>query len=377
MLSQVHVRALHDNPSTAVRADIAAAVAADLANGGLSADETRIAEDILSILAQDVERRVREALAEHVKDCPFLPHGIALALARDIEDSVALPILEHSPLLSDADLIAFVQTASAERQIAIAKRKSVTSPVADEIVEGGEPAAVGALLANDGADLSATSLLKTVVRFRANDTIGELLVDRPALPLVVCETLIASISKELCDRLVAQHGIPKVLADDLARHGREKAITEMLHCDEEAAADRLAAHLHARRRLTPMLVLRSLFLGDLCFFDSAIATLAGMPVAAAKRLVFGDTAGVRAIYQRAGLPPNLFPAFRVGLSAVRKDVMKNGRPAYNRYIVDQLTRVYDEVAPAGMEHVLAQLARQSASRLKAAEGRSAADPPPA
>jgi len=57
--------------------------------------------------------------------------------------------------------------------------------------------------------------------------------------------------------------------------------------------------------------------------------------------------------------------------------MQRGRAAYARYIVEQLTRVYDDVSPAGMEHVLAQLARQSAARQKAAQGLSASDPPPA
>jgi uncharacterized protein (DUF2336 family) len=362
MLSQVHVRALHDNPSAAIRADIAAAVAAELTTGTLSSEESHIAEEILAALAQDVACRVRQVLAEHVKDCPFLPRDIALTLARDIEDAVALPIIEYSPLLQDADLVALVRSASADRQMAVARRKTLSPGVADELVDTGNPAVVGVLLANDGAELSTASLLKTATRLR-EPRIQSLLVERSALPLVVCEVLVASVSKKLRDRLVEKHEIPAVLADELANHGREKALTEIAHCEEAEAVDRLTAHLHTRRRLTPMLVLRTLLQGDLCFFYSAMATLSGLPVAQARKLLDGaGPGGLRPIFQRAGLPPNLFPAFRVGVNAARSGIAERGQAAYTRHIVDQLTHVYDDVCPAGLEHVLVQLSRRAAPR---------------
>src|SRR5438445_9789487 len=80
MLTQAHVRALRDNPSATVRADIAAAVGAELAASALTAAEAEIAARILEALAHDVERRVRQALAENVKDCAFLPREIAVVL---------------------------------------------------------------------------------------------------------------------------------------------------------------------------------------------------------------------------------------------------------------------------------------------------------
>src|ERR1700676_970521 len=135
MLTHAHFRALRDNPSATIRAEIAAAVAADLSNAALTPKETRIAEQILETLAHDLDLRVRHALAEHVKECPFLPRDIALTLARDIEDSVSLPIIEHSPLLDDADLISYVRNGDTAKRLAIAKRKTVTLAVSDELVE--------------------------------------------------------------------------------------------------------------------------------------------------------------------------------------------------------------------------------------------------
>ena len=58
----------------------------------------------LDALAHDQLPRVRAALAEAIKESPYIPKSIALQLARDIEAEVAAPILEFSPLLNDADL---------------------------------------------------------------------------------------------------------------------------------------------------------------------------------------------------------------------------------------------------------------------------------
>src|ERR1700758_4237187 len=162
MLTQAHARALCANPSATVRADIAAAVGAELAAAALTAREAQIAEQILEALAHDVEKLVRQSLAEHVKECPFLPRDIAVTLARDLEDAVALPMLEHSPLLSDADLIGAIRTGLTLRQLAIARRKVVASAVAEALVETADPRVVGTVLANHGADLQDSALLKVV-----------------------------------------------------------------------------------------------------------------------------------------------------------------------------------------------------------------------
>ncbi len=55
-----------------------------------------------------MELRVREALAAHLKNSPDLAHDVAVALARDV-DSVSLPMLKFSEVLTDEDLIEIVR----------------------------------------------------------------------------------------------------------------------------------------------------------------------------------------------------------------------------------------------------------------------------
>src|SRR5579885_3242050 len=359
MLTQAHLRALRDSPSAAVRADIAVAVAADLATAALTPSEARIAEQILAALAHDLERRVRQALAEHVKDSPFLPREIAFALAQDIEDEVALPVIQHSPLLGDAELIRMVRAGSEARRVAVARRSSVALGVAEALVETGDPAVVGALLGNAAAEISELSLLKIARSFRGNEAIENLLVERPSLPLTVCELLIAQLSHVLRDRLVVKHRIP----DHLAAHARERVLAQLVAEDGRGggAAEALARHLHGRQRLTASLVLRALCLGDLSFFDAAMAALAGLPLANARSLLYErGLGGLRALYQRAGLPVRLFPAFRIGVGAVLEGRLRLGRAGYTQHILDRLVLAYDDIGPASLEPVLAQLARRGA-----------------
>ena len=72
-LSQSQVELLLTDPSPRVRAETAADVAAELSKGSLTENERHIALKIVEVLARDTERQVREAIATHVKSCPFLP----------------------------------------------------------------------------------------------------------------------------------------------------------------------------------------------------------------------------------------------------------------------------------------------------------------
>jgi len=62
------------------------------------------------------ELRVRQILAEEIKALDCVPKEVVRRLARDVE-KVAAPILEFSPLLSDADLIEILTTAHANCKI--------------------------------------------------------------------------------------------------------------------------------------------------------------------------------------------------------------------------------------------------------------------
>jgi uncharacterized protein (DUF2336 family) len=120
-------------------------------------------------------------------------------------------------------------------------------------------------------------------------------------------------------------------------------------------------HLRERQRLTAGLVLRALCQGDLRFFDAAIGVLAGVPTASARTLIYDrGPGGLRAVYRTAGLPGELFRAFRAAVNAVLDGELRHGRPAFGERIAERLVMLYDGIAPGGLDAVLAQLAHSAA-----------------
>jgi uncharacterized protein (DUF2336 family) len=119
--------------------------------------------ETLEKLASDQLPRVRAILAEEIKSLDCVPKNVIRKLAFDLEMIVAAPILEYSPLLSDADLMEIIATAKANQALtAIAKRKFLSANVADAIVTSLEVPAVAALLANPDAQVREDTLNKII-----------------------------------------------------------------------------------------------------------------------------------------------------------------------------------------------------------------------
>src|SRR5262249_38352531 len=125
MLTEADVQRLMASPSSDVRAETAEKIAVAFDAGKLTESERQLAEAIFGVMMKEVEVMVREALPRNLKENRGLPKDVALSLAKDVE-SVALPVLQFSTVLSDADLIEIVRVSGADKQVAIAKRVEVS-----------------------------------------------------------------------------------------------------------------------------------------------------------------------------------------------------------------------------------------------------------
>lgn len=306
------VQRLLADPSPAARADTAAKVARAYANeneGGpaLTAIEKDLAQAIIAALARDAELLVRQTLAEQLKDSPQLPRGVALKLARDAA-AVATPLLQFSPVFSDADLIELVQAVSPLHQSAIAGRARVSAPLADALVTHGAEPAVAVLMTNRGATVSGPMMERALDRFPDSRALGEALARHPDMPPKFAARLIAQVSDAMRDAMIARYQIPPAMAADTMLQLRERSLLGLLGDGAEppALAD-LVADLQKRGQLSDTLLLRALAGGDLAFFEQGISLLAGVPLNNT-RLLMHDPGkrGLAAIYQRSRLPQDHF-----------------------------------------------------------------------
>src|SRR6195952_2155381 len=102
----------------------------------LTDDDRAAAEGALLMLLDDASPLVPQAMAEVFARSAEAPAAIVQALSLD-QTSIALPILEHSPLLIDADLVDLIATGDGETQCAIARRVNLPPSVSAAIAEVG------------------------------------------------------------------------------------------------------------------------------------------------------------------------------------------------------------------------------------------------
>ena len=354
-LTNADVSRLLSNPSGAARAETAAKIARQFVGPTLSQRERQIAEDIIRVLTKDAEVRVREALSLNLKDCDDLPADVATVLARDV-CTVALPVLQYSSVLSDADLIEIVRARDTDKQLAIAQRKSVSEGVSHSLTEEGAEAAVAALMKNPGAAIGETAYQAALDRFSGSPAVTEGMAQRGALPATIVERLVSYVSDSLKQYLVAQGELPQAVADDLAVRSRERATVGLLGlCADEFEAEELVLQLKSSGRLTPSLVLRALCMGDVLFFEAALAALAGVPVTNARVLAHDKgPLGLRAIYDKAHLPDALFAAFRTAVDVIH-ETQFDGEPGdldrYRCRVMERILTQFDHLGSIGNDNV--------------------------
>lgn len=187
-----------------VRAALAATVSR-LLPGLEDAERERVREraiETIEILAADQLKRVRQVLADSLKDRLDAPPSVIQRLARDSEIDVASPVLRCSPLLSDTDLLEIISASATPGVLrAIAKRKMVGGAVSDVIAESNDVKAVASLLANPSAQIREETLDRLIDRAPGVVEWHAPLVERPGLPQKALSRIAGFVAASLLDAL--------------------------------------------------------------------------------------------------------------------------------------------------------------------------------
>ena len=315
-LSDSDIRLLVKGAEPEERALVAHRLCRHMDRAVLTDDDRAEAHKILRLMARDAAEQVRRALAVTLKSSPLVPRDIANRLARDVE-SIAVPMLNYSPVFSDDDLAEIVRVGGPVRQNAVARRPVLSETVTSVIAEVAAPEAVRAACENKGAAFTEKGLQSAIDRFEASETVLASIALRGALPASVSERLVTLITGELRERLISGHGVTPQTALAVAIGTRERASLDLVEQAARAAdLPAFVAHLRRGQRLTASLLLRALANGQMSFFEWGLAELSGVPHHRTWLMVHdaGDL-GLKAIYERAGLPGRLLPAFRAAVDA--------------------------------------------------------------
>lgn len=259
---------------------------------------------VLRLVARDPSEQVRRALAVTLKGSPMLPRDLALRLAAE-EDSVASPVLTHSPVLTEDDLAQIARAASRPKQRAIAQRKPLCAATTRALVDHADEHVVRTALMNADATFSAAALNRVSERFPGLEDLVAAVVQRSPsrapVARAVDEARSASPAAALQRALAAPEPQSGDLVDQVAVTGEQRA---------------LVLDLRSKGQLTPSLLLRAAAHGRLAFLEWSLAELSGVPHHRTWLMVHDAGAlGLRAICEKAGVPHRLFPAFRAAVDA--------------------------------------------------------------
>ncbi len=141
---------LIDAPCWMMRAKAAERIGETFCTRRLDDAARAVIENAFRVLRFDGEPLVRRVLSDCLKRAAGLPRDIVLALAYD-RIEVAEPMLEHSPALTDDDLIAILRDHPGGHRVAIARRQNLSRRVRAALERCGEAAVLAALAESDAA----------------------------------------------------------------------------------------------------------------------------------------------------------------------------------------------------------------------------------
>ncbi len=204
MIVHQFLRWMADAP-VARRAEATSALAKAYLYSQMTEDDRDAAEAAMIILLDDPAVQVRRALAEALSRSDKAPREVVLALVNDLPD-VALPVLEWSPVLLDAELVDAIGGFADPLPAAVARRFHLSAQVAAAVAEVGSLQACCALAENDTAEIPRFSLVAGGAA-RQGGALREALMARPGIPIEIRQMLLKQVGDLLSDHPLVRRGL--------------------------------------------------------------------------------------------------------------------------------------------------------------------------
>lgn len=241
--------------------------------------ERALVADILMALIKQAEVDLRESISERLAGMKDVPGEVVLQLAHDTI-SVARPVLERSPVLTELDLLYIIRSKTAEYWRAITHRRKLDTVVVDALVKTGDPGTALGLLKNEQVELRPSVLEAFAEYSKYSDMLAEPLLKRRNLPEKVVMELYWHVSNQLREHILKNFDIPKekldaALQDALqdftdASAGVQDPTPSKLMVDIAMQYGRLS-------RITDGILVKTLRRGQVRFFIALMSERSGLP----------------------------------------------------------------------------------------------------
>jgi uncharacterized protein (DUF2336 family) len=298
-LGKATIRQALQGPTAESRANAVQKIGRNLRDAKMNAAERAFATKLMDRICADVSDLVRRALSVTLQNSRNLPRHIARTLIEDI-DSIAVPILASSPVLTDQDLVQVLQSGAADKIRAVAQRKTISIHVSHAIVSFGDSAATARLAVNDGALISPETATMIADLHADDDLIRDAALSRYDIPPAVITKLIEHSASKIEMNLKVYPGMSDSQAAQLSRDTRSRAQSYVI--GKNWPQNRLrdyARALDKSGKLTPRLILRCAGRGDIRFTVMGLSILAGQTLAKTRLMVCASSGlGLKALALR-------------------------------------------------------------------------------
>jgi uncharacterized protein (DUF2336 family) len=272
---------------------------------------------VIEVLAQDQATRVRQVLAETLKDVACAPAHVIQRLARDTEVVVASPVLEFSPLLTDQDLIEIIEIGCVAGKLrAISRRQGVGEGVAEAIVGTEDAGAITSLLENKSAQIREETLDGLVEAAVNVSAWHEPLVNRPALSLKAVRKLAGFVAESLLDILEARADLDKKTKKIVAKEVRRRLDGDRRD-QKIITGEERARQMFERHELKEGALVSALNAGDRDLVRYGLALLGRLPITLVDHVLSARSAkGVTALAWKAGCSMRFANQLQVRLGGI-------------------------------------------------------------
>ena len=251
-----------------------ALAAPDLVHREAAADGPAVEPEFLSRVVRCFSVAQRKTWSKNLSAADHAPRDLSVALAND-DIEIAEPLLSSGSSLTDDDLIAVIERRSSLHQRAIARRRDLTTAVADALVGTQKVEVISALLRNRRARISEKTMESIVDASRHVASYREPIARRPDL------------SPRLAWR--AYHWLPDGLRRQIdqkfsvSRRPRATAATPTVAASDSSAAkaaprsaNQTPIEPSAEVTITPQRLVESLRQGNTAQFESQLRALTGL-----------------------------------------------------------------------------------------------------
>jgi uncharacterized protein (DUF2336 family) len=277
------------------------AALAYLAHTGPADEQAALYAALIGFL-DDPSVKVRAALAYGLLHAPGAPRPILLALLQE-SAVIARAVVQYSPALIDADVLAFLKTADQSGLLAIASRETLSGRLAEALAASGDRDVVLHLLSRTGAPLTPPALLRLAEELgRVDAAIRGRLLARADLPAAARLILVEAVADALRETRLVKGAVQPRRLDKLLRDATDTALTSIGERSHGAPRADYAAKLVEAERISSRVMLHALMHGHVMFFADCVAELGEVPRDKVFTLLeTGSRAALNALLARCGM----------------------------------------------------------------------------